>query len=58
MAEPDDPRTCEPGADGIPTCSTGPAGRLGFVVRELAGLWRERRAGRTDEEPDTEEEKD
>jgi hypothetical protein len=31
---------------GVPDCGTGPAGRLGFVARELAALWhRYRSAG-------------
>jgi hypothetical protein len=26
---------------GVPDCGTGPAGRIAFVARELASLWRE-----------------
>ena len=33
-------------AGGIPGCDTGPVGRVAFVARELADLWRELR-GRT-----------
>ncbi len=28
---------------GLPRCDSGPAARVGFVTRELAGLWRELR---------------
>jgi hypothetical protein len=28
---------------GVPKCGTGPTGRLRFVARELAALWRDRR---------------
>lgn len=30
-------------SDGVPGCDTGPAGRIAFVARELADLWRELR---------------
>jgi hypothetical protein len=26
---------------GVPGCGAGPAGRIAFVARELASLWRE-----------------
>lgn len=29
---------------GLPDCGTGPLGRLRFVARELAALWRHRRS--------------
>ena len=31
--------------DGVPTCASGPAGRLGFVLRELLDAIRDRRGG-------------
>lgn len=33
----------EPTDPSVPDCRTGPAGRLRFVVGELAALWRDRR---------------
>jgi hypothetical protein len=33
--------TCAAAPDGVPDCGTGPAGRIAFVARELASLWRE-----------------
>lgn len=35
---------CPVGPVDIPGCDTGPAGRVAFVVRELAGVVRRRRA--------------
>ncbi len=32
---------------GLPDCATGPAGRLGFVLREARAAWRRRTALRT-----------
>lgn len=42
---PDPNRVDDCTADGtdVPSCSTGPTGRLRFVGRELADLWRELR---------------
>jgi len=36
----------EPATDGIPTCTTGPAGRLAFVVAELRQILSEIRRRR------------
>jgi hypothetical protein len=39
---------------GVPGCGTGPAGRIVFVARELASLWRELTGhARTTPGPDT-----
>jgi hypothetical protein len=39
---------------GVPGCGTGPVGRIAFVARELASLWRERAGhARTTPGPDT-----
>ncbi len=32
---------------GLPGCDTGPAGRLGFVLREARAAWRSHRARTT-----------
>jgi hypothetical protein len=41
---------------GVPGCGTGPAGRIVFVARELASLWRELTGhARTTPGPDTDE---
>lgn len=47
---------CAASGDGVPGCDTGPAGRIAFVARELADLWRELRGhARTTPGPDTDE---
>ena len=43
--------------DGVPSCDTGPAGRVAFVARELADLWRELR-GHARPTPDPDPDKD
>ena len=40
------PASCELGADGVPSCGTGPAGRLAWAYTELRDIWRERRRRR------------
>ena len=37
------PPACPADRDAVPGCDTGPAGRVAFVARELADLWRELR---------------
>jgi hypothetical protein len=44
-------------SDGVPGCDTGPAGRVAFVARELADLWRELR-GHARPAPDPDIDKD
>jgi len=34
---------CDISTDGIPSCGTGPGGRLLWVYRELRDAWRDRR---------------
>lgn len=34
---------CDLSADGIPSCDTGPGGRLVWVYRELRDAWRAHR---------------
>ena len=45
---------CAARPDGVPGCGPGPAGRVAFVARELADLWRELRGhARPTPDPDT-----
>ena len=50
-----------PHPNGVPSCDTGPVGRVAFVTRELADLWRELRGSTTGNArltPDQDTEKD
>ena len=54
-------RTDSVPAGGVPGCDTGPVGRVAFVTRELADLWRELRGSTTGNArltPDQDTEKD
>lgn len=42
-------QVCPVDLTGIPSCASGPTGRLAFVVRELAGAVRRRRNSRREE---------
>jgi hypothetical protein len=49
---------CSGRPDGVPGCGTGPAGRIAFVARELADLWRELRGhARSTPGPDIDKDK-
>ena len=39
---PKDETVCAPSSDGLPTCSTGPAGRLSWTLREIINIVRRR----------------
>ena len=41
------PLACDLTADGIPSCGTGPGGRLVWVYRELRTAWQAHRARRS-----------
>ncbi|TPG28133.1 hypothetical protein [Mycolicibacterium hodleri] len=49
--EESDDQVCPPADGGVPDCHTGPAGRLRFVITELAALWRDRRRRRGGADP-------
>jgi hypothetical protein len=45
---------CAATRGGVPGCGTGPVGRIAFVARELASIWRELAGhARTTPGPDT-----
>lgn len=41
------PRDCAVRGQEVPSCDTGPAGRLAFVVTEIRAAWRRRQQRKT-----------